>query len=169
MVKAVFLDRDGVINELVDGHAPWCYNDFKMLPFVTHACRILRDCGYTLFVVTNQPDVLYGNHLEQSELDRMMADVVLNLGVRDWQAALVRDTPQYKPENGMVEYLISKHRVDRRKSFMVGDRWKDIVCARKSLIQPIFITDSSALADYQDIIAEDLLDAVNYIRKVNND
>src|SRR5258705_12124778 len=65
MRRAVFLDRDGVLNRafLRDGRPvpPYNLNEFELLPGVAEACRALKNAGLLLIVVTNQPDVARGN------------------------------------------------------------------------------------------------------------
>jgi glycosyltransferase involved in cell wall biosynthesis len=55
--KAVFFDRDGTLNHLVDNRAPWTFGEFKFIDGATEAVRLVKDLGYLTFVVTNQPDV----------------------------------------------------------------------------------------------------------------
>ena len=76
VVKAVFFDRDGVLNELVDRGdgiktAPWNTSEFKILPNAKEAVDIVKKLGYKSYVVTNQPD-MYDGHMSKESLDLMM-------------------------------------------------------------------------------------------------
>ena len=141
MVRAVFFDRDGVLNELVnhDGvlTAPWSIDEFKLIPGAEQAVEVVKDMGYTTLVVTNQPDV-YDNVLKPLDLMRMMRQCI-DLGIDDGLYALERGSAWYKPNNGMLETLIKMYKVDRSQSYIIGDRWKDIVPGHKSKLTTIFI------------------------------
>ena len=105
--KVVFLDRDGVLNALVerDGKmvSPRLFQDFRILDGVSEAIQILRQQNYELVVVTNQPDISRGLML-QTELNQM-TEAVLELGVHqvlicphsDEDACLCR-----KPKPGLL-------------------------------------------------------------------
>src|SRR5215204_5310535 len=70
--RAVFLDRDGVINEcrVIDGkpYPPRSIDEFVLLPGVAEACRLLKEAGFLLVVATNQPDVGRGT-MERSAVE----------------------------------------------------------------------------------------------------
>jgi D-glycero-D-manno-heptose 1,7-bisphosphate phosphatase len=80
--KAVFLDRDGVINEckVIDGkpYPPLSVDEFVILPGVAKACRKLKDAGFILVVATNQPDVGRGT-LKQEIVETIHAQMVCSL------------------------------------------------------------------------------------------
>lgn len=141
--KAVFFDRDGVINELIkrdDGKrtAPWSVDEFRFLPNIQKAVRLIRDEGFLTFVVTNQPDVNDG-FLPEKDLDMMNRMIKKWLGVNGILCAMNRQSDYYKPNNLMVEELIIEYGIDRESSYMIGDSWKDIVCGHKSGLITIFI------------------------------
>lgn len=148
MRKSVFLDKDGVINSLVqreDGSltSPWTLEEFKnnIYPYVRESIQILKDLDYMVFVVTNQPGVLDGD-MYMTELDDICGHLEDEYQVNHVLYALKEGTPVYKPNNGMMEALIRTYHVDRAKSFMVGDRWKDIVPGNKSGLTTIIVGDN---------------------------
>lgn len=176
MVKAVFFDRDGVINELVnrDGEltAPWSIDEFKLIPGAEQAVEVVKHMGYNAFVVTNQPDV-YDGILRPLDLMRMMKQCI-NIGIDDGLYALERGSAWYKPNNGMLETLIKMYKVDRSQSYIIGDRWKDIVPGYKSKLTTIFIGQnylSPAQYDYiyPDYIVDNVLQACLLIEELEND
>ena len=142
MVKCIFWDRDGVINELVyhDGiyTAPWKAEEFKFTKNIKEAIVKVKNLGYMNFIVTNQPDVLDGN-LKLKQLQIMHNMIQKWLGFDEILFEMNRNSMNYKPNNGMVEKLISKYDIDRNQSYLIGDRWKDIVCGYKSNLNTIFI------------------------------
>ena len=145
MQKAVFLDKDGIINSLVerpDGRmtSPWTF-----LEFLKHFDRniiqyvnTLKELGYVVFVVTNQPGVMDGD-MYITELDDICGFLEDDVGILHVLYALKKDTELYKPNNGMIEALIGLYDIDREHSFMIGDRWKDIVAGKKSELTTIYV------------------------------
>ena len=155
--RAVFLDRDGVLNELVarDGHwySPRRFEEFRFIEGTAVAVERLRALGLAVFVVTNQPDIARGL-MDSSELDRMTdevqrklaPDAVLVCPHDDSDRCLCR-----KPLPGMLTTLAERWQIDMGASFMVGDSPKDMAAGRAAGCRTIFIDRSGAgcaLADH---------------------
>jgi histidinol-phosphate phosphatase family protein len=186
MRKAVFLDKDGVINLLIerkdypDGHvtSPWTLEEFKdsMFPYVRECVSRLKDMGFMVFVVTNQPGVLDGN-MHMTELDNICGYLEDEMGVDHVLYAMRKESNLYKPNNGMIEALVRTYHVDRNNSYMVGDRWKDIVPGNKSGLTTILVnsfyqyTPSEEHIDMSvpDHISTNLIGAVDIIEKMESD
>jgi D-glycero-D-manno-heptose 1,7-bisphosphate phosphatase len=139
--RAVFLDRDGVINKLVnhDGvyTAPWSIKEFEIISGAELAIDVFKESGYNVFVVTNQPDVHDGK-LDIKDLANM--NIILKMmGVDKVLCSLERGSAWYKPNNGMIETLCKERKIDRSSSYIIGDRWKDIVAGHKSRLMTIFV------------------------------
>lgn len=148
--KAIFWDRDGVINELVDSRPPRNTNEFKFKPTIQEAILESRILGFLNFVVTNQPD--FPEHITQEQLGLMHAMIVRWLGIDDFDVAFVRGSVNYKPNTGMIDYLASKWNINLSKSYMIGDTWKDIVCGYRTGLNTIFIGEKyTTPVDYADI------------------
>ncbi|MBV9657058.1 MAG: HAD family hydrolase [Verrucomicrobia bacterium] len=146
---AVFLDRDGVLNAAVvrDGrpYPPAAVAEFVLLPGVVEACEKLRAAGYRLVVVTNQPDVGRGTQT-RAEVDAMHArlralapgidrvEVCFHGGTDFGQPCDCR-----KPAPGMVLAAARALDIDLAKSWLVGDRWRDIDCGHAAGCRTIFI------------------------------
>ncbi|HUC48148.1 MAG TPA: HAD family hydrolase [Xanthobacteraceae bacterium] len=146
MVKAaVFLDRDGVINANLerDGKpvAPTRIEEFRFLPGVQDAIRRLKEAGYTVIVCTNQPDVATGR-TSRSTLDAMHALVREKLKVDDIKACFHTDQDGCgcrKPKPGMLLAAAREHGIDLAASYMVGDRWRDVMAGRAAGCRTIFV------------------------------
>jgi D-sedoheptulose 7-phosphate isomerase len=130
--KAVFLDRDGVINRasIRDGKpfSPGTMEELEILPGVPEALRQLKSHGYKLLVVTNQPDVGRGKQSRES-LDAIHQDLLARFPLDDILVCCHTDADNCscrKPLPGMLIEAAKKHNVDLAISFMVGDRWRDI-------------------------------------------
>ncbi len=125
---AVFLDRDGVIvvPEFRDrrSFAPRRLGDFRLYPEAAASLKKLKQAGFLLAVVTNQPDV--GNGLvDRSEVDAMHEIITHELPVDTIKACFHRqvdDCNCRKPKPGMILEAASELGVDLTKSFMVGAR-----------------------------------------------
>lgn len=144
----MFLDRDGVLNRaLGDGpvtHPPASLEDLEVLPGAAEACRELRQHGFLLIVVSNQPDVARGTmSVEQVEcINRALAKRV---PLDDFYICYHTDSDGCecrKPRPGMLLAAAEKWNIDLQASFMIGDRWKDVQAGRNAGCK-------SVLIDYQ--------------------
>ena len=175
--KYVILDRDGVLNYLVkhgdEYTAPWSVDEFKFIDGAKVAVDIIRKLGYNIAIVTNQPDV-YDGKLEENDLYIINGMIRQWLGINTIICAYERGSKFYKPNNGMVEMLVNKYNIDRKNSFLIGDRWKDIVCGAKSNLKTIYIgkeytTPNEHIDIKPDYIVENVLSAANLLMELDND
>lgn len=143
--RAVFLDRDGVINRAIvrDGkpYPPDCLAALEVLPGVAQALSRLREAGFLNVIATNQPDVATGKQrLEVVEaMHRRLAETLCIDAVQvcyhvDADACLCR-----KPRPGMLLEAAEELGIDLGQSFMVGDRWRDIAAGQAAGCQTFFI------------------------------
>jgi D-glycero-D-manno-heptose 1,7-bisphosphate phosphatase len=169
--RAVFLDRDGVLNRarVVDGvpHPPDSVKDLELLPGVEEACRRLREAGLLLIVVTNQPDVARGAQtLEEVEAlnrelsSRLPLDEIRVCPHDDGDACQCR-----KPAPGMLLDAARDRGIDLERSVMVGDRWRDVEAGRRAGCKTIFIDwgYSERAPEAPDLIVQQLDEAVPWI------
>jgi D-glycero-D-manno-heptose 1,7-bisphosphate phosphatase len=144
--RAVFLDRDGVINVPVvrDGkpYPPQTLDEFCFLPGVVKACRKLHDAGFCLVVATNQPDVGRGQQ-DQSVVEAMHDHMCRHLPIDRVEVCYDPgggDASEFrKPRPGMLLRAASILNIDLARSYMVGDRWRDIDCGYAAGCTTIFI------------------------------
>lgn len=143
--RAVFLDRDGVINrcEVRGGkpYAPRNLSDFRLLPGVAGAVRDLKDAGLLVIAVTNQPDI--GNGLVDVAVVEAMHDK-LRRGVPLDEIMMCPHRQDAgcrcrKPRPGMLVEAAQKWRIDLDRSYIVGDRWSDVVAGQAVGCYTIFI------------------------------
>jgi len=132
--KAVFLDRDGVINEPVvregKSYPPSSLAAFRIYPEVATACKLLKEAGFLLVVVTNQPDVGRGTQ-ERAVVEAIHARMCENLPID--RVEVCYDPHEglselYKPAPGMLFRAAEALEIDLQASYMIGDRWRDIDC-----------------------------------------
>lgn len=167
--RAVFLDRDGVLNPVVmrggSPASPRNREEFSLTPGAGEHVARLQAAGYVVIVVTNQPDLARGL-LAEDELEAMHRVLAEGLGpdeIRfcphdDHHACACR-----KPKPGMLTQAASEHGLDLAASWMVGDGYKDIEAARAAGVRAILIS-----ADYNAEVAApqraaDLAQAVDLI------
>tara|TARA_X000000950_G_scaffold289251_1_gene411261 strand:+ start:950 stop:1468 length:519 start_codon:yes stop_codon:yes gene_type:complete len=142
--KAIFLDRDGVINKSITikgkPKAPLLLKDFKYLPKVPEAVEILKK-KYILFIVTNQPD-LKSKKLNINKLSKMHLKIKKDLNINYIFFCPHTDEDNCKcrkPKNSLIEKAIKKYKINRKDSYLIGDRKKDIDAGIKSKLKTIYI------------------------------
>lgn len=131
-LRAVFLDRDGVLNRAVvrDGKPfpPNSVTELEIIPGTREALVRLREAGYLLLVVTNQPDVAKGIQTREAVEaihSKLMAELPLDGVFTCYHVDADRCTCR-KPLPGLLQEAASLHGVELRESFMIGDRWRDV-------------------------------------------
>ncbi len=171
MRPAVFLDRDGVINEIsvLNGvpRPPNNVEEFRFLPGVRETCEALNKAGYLLIVVTNQPDVARGTQTQErvEEINRLVEQelpvaVVLTCYHDNSDTCDCR-----KPKPGLLLQAASTWEIDLKRSFMIGDRWSDTQAGKTAGCKTILIERDYSQRDkcQPDWIAQDLPTAARLI------
>ncbi|MEW5825581.1 MAG: HAD family hydrolase [Candidatus Bipolaricaulota bacterium] len=177
---AVFVDRDGVINDQTAFvNAP---SDFRLLPGAAAALRRLNEAGLLVVVVTNQGGIAYG-HLTETTLDAIHRHMQDLLAAEDAHvdavyscphmpeapvAAYARDCPDRKPGIGMLEKARDALGIDLEHSFLVGDATTDILAGARAGCTTILVRTGHAGQDgktiaFPDHTVADLAAAVDLI------
>jgi len=143
--RAVFLDRDGVLNEAVlrDGkpYPPSSVAELVILPELRPALLLLRNEGFVLIGVSNQPDVRRGN-TSKREVEAINRAVCAQLPVLEIRTCFHDDADHCscrKPEPGMLLDAARAHELDLTESFMVGDRWRDVEAGSRAGCRTVFL------------------------------
>lgn len=136
MKRAVFLDRDGVINKVLIRHGlaatPQRFEEFELVEGIGEEVKRVKDAGFFVFVITNQPDVARGI-LPLEELEKMSAAIEAQLPVDEIWVCPHDDAARCdcrKPKPGMVRRAREKYAIDIGESYLIGDSWKDMELAR---------------------------------------
>ncbi len=130
--RAVFLDRDGVINRAVvrDGkpYPPDSLEELEILPGVAQALARLRTAGFLNVVVTNQPDVATGKQRREvvQAMNELLSSRLALDAVKVCYHVDADDCGCRKPRPGMLLEAARELGVDLGASYMVGDRWRDV-------------------------------------------
>jgi D-glycero-D-manno-heptose 1,7-bisphosphate phosphatase len=143
--RAVFLDRDGVINRaIVRGgkpHPPPDLAGLRILPGVREACRSLREAGFLLILVTNQPDIARGT-ADPKEVSAVHAHLQHYLRLQDVKTCPHDDDADCdcrKPKPGLLQRAARDWNIDLAASYIVGDRWRDVEAGQRAGCRALFI------------------------------
>jgi D-glycero-D-manno-heptose 1,7-bisphosphate phosphatase len=169
--RAVFLDRDGVLNRtaVADGvpHPPASVAELDVLPGVREALAVLGAGGLLRLVVTNQPDVARGTQTREA-VEAINGRLMRDLPLEGIYSCYHQDADRCecrKPSPGLLRQAGAAFDVDLRASFMVGDRWSDVAAGRAAGCTT-FLLDapySQAHRCTPDFHAPDLLHAARQI------
>jgi D-glycero-D-manno-heptose 1,7-bisphosphate phosphatase len=177
--KAVFLDRDGVINRDSPNYIK-SWSEFEFLPGSLEALKKLTVNGFAVIVITNQ-SVIQRKMVSLKALEHihdMMKKTVLSSGGEIKDIFFCPHIPEdecgcRKPNPGLIFKAGKKHRIDLNASIMVGDSAKDIECARTAGCGTVILvkTGNGVRAEKQlkeqmirpDVIVRDLLEAAQWI------
>ncbi len=169
--RAVFLDRDGVLNRVVwrDGKpaSPRSLAELEIAPEAAQALALLKALGFALYVVTNQPDVARGR-MARSCLDQMhdALGAVLPLdGIAVCAHDDIHACDCRKPKPGLLLTLAERHGIDLRRSWMVGDQDRDVACGRAAGCATVLIAASYNTGAGADYVVGDLRHAVCVVAK----
>ncbi len=153
--KALFLDRDGVIN-----HDPGDYTmsveEFVILPNVVDALKLATDKGYQIFIITNQGGIAKGlySHNEVAKMHAYLRQTCEKVGVDIKHIYYSPHHPDFgnsltrKPESLLIERALGRYNIDATKSVMIGDRDRDVICAEKAGVRGILIKTNGDLLPY---------------------
>jgi D-glycero-D-manno-heptose 1,7-bisphosphate phosphatase len=139
MKRALFLDRDGVLDHLVEyeeWEAPRVLSDLRMIDGVTEALRRFVDAGWLLFIVTNQPNVAKGK-AARADVESIHDEVLRRLDVPIARSYLcfhqaVDRCECRKPSPYFLREAAREFEVDLASSWMVGDQDSDLLCGRNA-------------------------------------
>lgn len=169
--RAVFLDRDGVINRAVvrDGkpYPPACVEELEVLPGVAAALQRLKTAGYLLIVVTNQPDVARGTQ-SRAVVEAIHTRLASILPIDEFRACYHDEGDACacrKPKPGLILDSARAHGVDLHASVMVGDRWRDVEAGEQAGCATVFLDHGYAESEQQtpDAVCGSLPEAAEWI------
>ena len=170
-VRAVFLDRDGVINRALvrDGkpYPPESADDVEVLPGVLAALHRLKTAGYLLVVVTNQPDVARGRQ-SRDTVEAIHTRLASELPIDEFRVCYHDDDDACacrKPKPALILDAARAHDVDLGASVMVGDRWRDVEAGRRAGCATVFLDYGYAerRPEGPDMVARSLGEAAEWI------
>jgi histidinol-phosphate phosphatase family protein len=158
-IRAIFLDRDGVINYNRDDYVK-SVEEFVFLPKTFTAINQLNQMGYVVFIITNQSAINRGI-ITKIHLDKIHNFMLCELEKNSCTIAKIYICPHKpdencscrKPKPGMLIEAIDEYDIDVSNSWLIGDKISDIQAANQTSIKSILVDNNT-----------DLLDAVNIIK-----
>lgn len=152
--KAIFLDRDGVINHEI---GEWVYRleDFVINNDVVESLRLLQEKGYIFIVVTNQSGIAKGvyRHEDVNTLHRYLENYFHEAGI---QLAEIYYCPHHddtgrclcrKPNSMMIEKAIAKFEIDTNRSYLIGDKDRDVAAGEKAGVKGILVKPDASILE----------------------
>lgn len=195
MEKAVFVDRDGVINEMVYSQehgfvdSPFRLSQFKIINGVPKAISLLKSLGFKIIIVSNQPGIAKKHYTEKTfESMRKKLHQILDkydISVDDEFYCLHHPNAKIKkyrktcncrkPGISMIKVATTKYDIDINKSYVIGDGIVDMEMAKKIKCKSIFVgnINSTVLAIFKDkklspdYVVKDLFEAAKLIEKIS--
>lgn len=174
--RAVFLDRDGVLNQAIvragRPYPPSNLNEFQIVPGAVAALLRLKEAGFLLVVVTNQPDAARGTQ-SRERIEELNGAVRAALPVDDFYVCFHGGTegcPCRKPKPGLLLKAAADRNVDLGRSFLVGDRWSDVDAGAAAGCRTILIDrhyDERPPEHPPDCRVETLASAVDWVLRVD--
>ncbi len=171
---AVFLDRDGVVNEAVFRNgkpaSPRTLEEFIWGEGIHEAVKQLKAASFAVFVVTNQPDIAR-KKLDAIALEQISKTIRQSLPIDEILVCPHDDSDNCtcrKPLSGMLISLAARWQIDLSRSFMVGDSWKDMSAGKGAGCQTILIEREYNLGTESDFKAVSLLAAKDIIFNLTN-
>jgi D-glycero-D-manno-heptose 1,7-bisphosphate phosphatase len=175
MKRAVFLDRDGVLNETFvrDGtpYPPMSVAEVRIVPGVHNALKQLKQIGFVLVVVTNQPDIARGTQTA-AEVDAINKHIASQLPIDEFRVC-PHDNADHcdcrKPKPGMLLAAIKTHDIDPAASFMIGDRSGDILAGAAAGCRTLLVERAYSKREQcrPDFVVSDLAEAADIIAKAS--
>ncbi|QGQ94819.1 HAD family hydrolase [Paenibacillus psychroresistens] len=173
--KAVFLDRDGVINEVQSGRVGFVNSadDVYLLPGSAEAIKLLNANDYKVYIVTNQGGIGLGfmSEVELMQIHTRLLELLNEeAGARIDDIAYCPNKPQdnsscRKPKPTMIIELAHKHDIDLKRSFTIGDMRSDIASGNEAGTSTFLILEKDEVIPMIDekYVATSLKDAVKQI------
>jgi D-glycero-D-manno-heptose 1,7-bisphosphate phosphatase len=168
MTKAIFLDRDGVIN--IEKNYLYKIEDFTFIDGVFSSLKYLQDLNYKLFIITNQSGIKRGYYTKQDfdKLTVWMLEQFKNQNITISQVELCPHTPDdnctcRKPKTGMIDNILGNYNIDLENSWLVGDKSSDIQCAINAKIKNTIQVQSGHKFDKNKSLANFIIPSIKEI------
>lgn len=169
MEKAIFFDRDGVLNKLIfrDGgyYSPQKISQFELEDEAKEITKLCKSMGFLNIVISNQPDISR-KKMKKSELNMMTDFLKREIAIDDVFYCTHDDRDNCKcrkPAPGLILNALKKWNIDLRKSFLVGDSWKDIEAGKQVELKS-FLLDKDYNRDFKyEYRLKNLSDLINRI------
>jgi D-glycero-D-manno-heptose 1,7-bisphosphate phosphatase len=156
MIKAIFLDRDGVIINNSDHYYIWKLEQMRFVDGIIENLQLLIREGFKLFIVSNQGGISKGLYTKNDIL-KLHEDLVQTFRENQIEISGIAFCPHHseienclcrKPASLMIDKLIARHKINKKESFLIGDSQTDMEAAKKSGIQGIKIIPNQNMVSF---------------------
>ena len=155
MNKAIFLDRDGIINEEIGDYVKR-FEDFKLLPHLAETLKNYQSQGFLIIVITNQGGLAKGLYT-LTELNKMHHYFLTEMEKAGVTIAEIYFCPHHPDFNGnclcrkpgslLVEKAMARFNIDPKQSYFIGDRPRDAEAGEKVGVKGILVPSNTLLKD----------------------
>ena len=172
-IKTIFLDRDGVINKEVNYLHK--IDDFEFVDGIFKACIYFQNLGYKIIIITNQSGISRG-YYDESDFEKITKWMLSQFEKNNINILDVFHCPHgpdsicecRKPKPGMLLKAKTKHNIDMKKSWMIGDKENDIKAANNAGIINTILVKSGHNVDEFNSNAKFILDSIKDIHQAIN-
>ena len=170
-IKTIFLDRDGVINK--DINYLHKIDDFEFIDGIFDVCLYFQSLGYKIIIITNQSGISRGyySHSDYQKVTQWMLDQFRYKNINILDIFHCPHGPDStcdcrKPKPGMFLKAKAKHNTDMEKSWMIGDKERDIVAANSAGIVNTILVRSGHRIDESNSNASFILDLIQQAKQI---
>ena len=171
MHKAIFLDRDGVVN--IEKDYLYKIEDFEFIDGLFSSLKYLQDLDYKLFIITNQSGIArnYYSLQDFNKLTSWMLKEFEKNGIKISQVELCPHGPKdnclcRKPKTAMIDNILKNHDIDLEKSWLIGDKSSDILCAKNANIKNSIQVKSGHSFDEEKSQADYICNSIKDINQI---
>jgi len=188
MTKAIFLDRDGTVNEEMGyiNHP----DRFRIFPFVADSIKIFNQAGFLIIIVSNQSGIARG-YFSESLVKELHEKLTMEMKKQGATITTIYYCPHHptagavpyrqecncrKPKPGLIQKAVKEFDISLADSYVIGDRYQDIVMAKKLNMKAGLVLTGYGLGEYTyhrqqweyqpDFVGKDLLDLASQIRSI---
>ncbi|WP_258238381.1 D-glycero-beta-D-manno-heptose 1,7-bisphosphate 7-phosphatase [Arcobacter sp. CECT 8983] len=171
MTKAIFLDRDGVVN--VEKNYLYKIEEFEFIDGIFESLKKIQSLGYKIFIITNQSGISRGYYSvdDFEKLTSWMLEEFRNNEIVISQVEFCPHGPNdnclcRKPKSGMIDKILKNYDIDLKNSWLVGDKSSDIECAQHAGISNTIQVKSGHKFKNDDSKADYICESIKDIDKI---